>query len=127
MDEEVRLDRWLWAARFFKTRALATQAVDGGKVHLNGQRTKPAKRLCEGDRLEIQKGPYRFVVTVRGLSGRRGPASEAAALFDELPESREGRQRLAAQRRAPPPTYTEKGRPTKRDRRALDRMRRRKG
>jgi len=127
MHEEVRLDRWLWAARFFKTRALATQAVEGGKVHLNGQRTKSSKRLRPGDRLEIRKGPYRFVILVKDLSDRRGPASEAVALFEELPESQEARRVLADQRRAPPPTYTDKGRPTKRDRRALDRIRRRKG
>lgn len=127
MQAEVRLDRWLWAARFFKTRALATQAVDGGKVHLNGQRTKPSKRLRPGDRIEIRKGPHRFVIQVKELSDRRGPASEAAALFDELPESQEARRVLADRRRTPPPTYMEKGRPTKRDRRALDRIRRRRG
>jgi len=127
LDDDIRLDRWLWAARFFKTRALAARAVEGGKVHLNGQRTKPSKRLRDGDRLEIRKGPYRFEVMVRGLTDRRGPASEAATLYEEFPESAAARRSLAEQRRAPPPTYTEKGRPTKRDRRALDRIRRRKG
>lgn len=127
MHDEVRVDRWLWAARFYKTRALATRAVEGGKVHLNGQRAKPSKRLRSGDRIEIRKGPYRFEILVRALSDRRGSATEASALFEEIPESQEARRVLAEQRRAPPPTYREKGRPTKRDRRALDRIRRRGG
>jgi ribosome-associated heat shock protein Hsp15 len=122
--DDVRIDRWLWAARFYKTRGLATRAVDGGKVHVNGQRTKAAKRIRPGDRLAIRKGPYRFELLVRQLSDRRRPAPEAAMLYEESPASLASRQALAAQRRAPVPTFAEKGRPTKKDRRALDRLRR---
>ena len=75
--EKVRLDRWLWAARVFKTRALAGEAIDGGKVHLNGRRAKRAKAIKPGDQLRIRKGPYEYILIVRALSVRRGPASEA--------------------------------------------------
>jgi ribosome-associated heat shock protein Hsp15 len=78
--ERVRVDKWLWAARFFKTRGAATEAVTGGHVHVNGERVKPARDVKEGDRLEIRRGQMRFVVTVTGLADRRGPASAAAEL-----------------------------------------------
>lgn len=121
----VRLDTWLWAARFFKTRALAARAIEGGKVQLNGQRPKRSKHVAAGDRLRIRKGPYEFLVEVRGLSERRGPASQARTLYEETPESVRARQRVAAQQRAQPiPVYQGKGRPTKRDRRAIERARR---
>jgi ribosome-associated heat shock protein Hsp15 len=81
-SERVRLDRWLWAARFFKTRALAAAAVAGGKVHVNGTRAKPAKQLQVGDALRIRLGPYEWLVTVRGLSERRGPPKTAHALYE---------------------------------------------
>jgi ribosome-associated heat shock protein Hsp15 len=107
VTDAVRLDKWLWAARFYKTRAAATAAVAGGKVQLNGERPKPAKTLRPGDGVRIRLGPYEHHVVVRGLAEKRGPASAAQRLYEETPES------LAARR---------KGRPTKRDRRDLDRL-----
>lgn len=121
-SDRVRLDRWLWAARFFKTRSLATAAVAGGKVHVNGERAKPAKGVRVGDHLRIRIGPYEHQGVVLGLSERRGPAREAAGLWDETAESRAARQRLVEQHRlAPANRYEGKGRPTKRDRRKIDR------
>lgn len=120
--DTARLDRWLWAARFFKTRSLATAAVAGGKVQVNGERAKPAKGVRVGDHLRIRIGPYEHQGVVRGLSERRGPARVAADLWDETAESRTARQRLAEQHRIAPTTHYEgKGRPTKRDRRRIDR------
>jgi len=119
----VRLDRWLWAARFFKTRALAAAAVAGGKVHVNGTRAKPAKQLQVGDALCVRVGPYEWLVTVRGLSERRGPPKTAQALYDEDAEGRAARERLALQHRiAPAPAYQGKGRPTKKERREIERL-----
>lgn len=116
----VRLDKWLWAARFFKTRSLATEAVNGGKVELNGTRPKPSKDVKPGDQVRIRLGPYIHAVTVRALAERRGPASAAAMLFEESPESIAERERLREQHRlAPAAQYEERGRPTKKDRRAL--------
>jgi ribosome-associated heat shock protein Hsp15 len=120
-DDRVRVDRWLWAARFFKTRALSAAAVAGGKVHVNGTRAKPAKQLQVGDELRVRVGPYEWLVTVRALSQRRGPPKDAQLLYDESPEGRGARERLAeAHRIAPTPTYQGKGRPTKKDRRKLE-------
>jgi len=129
--EDVRLDKWLWAARFFKTRSLATDAVNGGKVELNGQRPKPAKEVKVGDLLRIRVGPFVHAVTVRALSDRRGPASAAALLFEESAESIAARERLREQHRlAPSVQYEEGGRPTKKDRRTMsafeERQRRRR-
>ncbi len=129
--EAVRLDKWLWAARFFKTRSLATDAVNGGKVELNGQRPKPAKEVKVGDLLRIRVGPFVHAVTVRALSDRRGPASAAALLFEESAESIAARERLREQHRlAPSVQYEEGGRPTKKDRRTMsafeERQRRRR-
>jgi ribosome-associated heat shock protein Hsp15 len=122
-ESAVRLDRWLWAARFFKTRSLATGAVAGGKVHVNGERSKPAKLLRVGDRLRVRVGPYEHDVIVRGLAERRGPARAAAELYEETPESRTARLRLAEQHRvAPSMRYEGKGRPTKKDRREIERL-----
>lgn len=119
--DRVRLDKWLWAARFFKTRGLAAEAVDGGKVHLNGSRTKPAKLVQAGDALRIRVGPYDWLVTVRAVTERRGSARDAQLLYDETPEGRAARERLAeAHRLAPAPKYQGKGRPTKKDRRRLE-------
>lgn len=98
-EEKVRLDKWLWAARFYKTRALATEAIHGGHVHLNGSRPKPSRTLSVGDRLEIRKGSVQFVVEVEGLSGRRGPASEAVKLYRESEESIAAREAYAEERR----------------------------
>ena len=124
-DDRVRIDKWLWAARFFKTRSLATEAVAGGKVELNGERAKPSKLVQIGDELRIRLGPYEHVLEVRALGERRGPASAAAALYEERAESRAAREKLAAQLRMAPAgfVYEDKGRPTKKDRRELERLR----
>ena len=120
---DLRLDKWLWAARFFKTRALAAEAVAGGKVKVNGERAKAAKAVRPGDTLEVRIGPYEYVVQVRALSAKRGPAKEAALLYEEQAQSRATREALAAQLRAEkswlqrPP-----GRPGKRDRREIVRL-----
>lgn len=120
-DLKVRIDKWLWAARFFKTRSMATQAVDGGKVHCNGERIKPARAAHVGDELQIRQGPYEITVLVRALSERRGPASEAALLYEETPESVAARAVLREQLKAEP-VFEQKGRPTKRDRRHIIRF-----
>jgi ribosome-associated heat shock protein Hsp15 len=117
----VRVDKWLWAARLAKTRSLAAEAVTGGRVEINGQRVKPSKEVRAGDEIEITTGPYRRVVIVQALAERRGPAKEAALLYEETADSIAARERLAAQRRleaAPRPQPG--GRPTKRDRRRLE-------
>jgi ribosome-associated heat shock protein Hsp15 len=123
-SDRVRLDKWLWAARFFKTRSVATEAVTGGKVEVNGERAKPAKAIKAGDEVRLRLGPYEHVLIVRGLAERRGPASVAQALYEETQASRDARERLAAQLKLAPPTfvYEEKGRPTKKDRRDLSRL-----
>jgi len=120
---QVRLDTWLWAARFFKTRALAARAVDGGKVELNGAHAKRAKSVQVGDRLRVRRGPFEHHVTVRALSARRGPPAVAAALYEEDAAHKQARQRLADQLRiAPSLRYEGKGRPTKRERRDIERL-----
>jgi ribosome-associated heat shock protein Hsp15 len=122
---KVRLDRWLWAARFFKTRALAAGAIGGGKVEVNGERTKRAKPLAVGDRLRIRRGPFEYVVRVLALSEHRGPPAAGAALYEEDTEGKRLRERLAEQLRvAPSLRYEGKGRPTKKDRRDIERLRR---
>ena len=122
-EDAVRLDKWLWAARFFKTRGLAAEAVDGGKVYLNGNRTKPAKLVQAGDTLRIRLGPYDWLVTVRAVTERRGSAKDAQLLYDETPEGRAARERLAeAHKIAPAPTFEGKGRPTKKQRREIERL-----
>ena len=114
--ESVRLDQWLWAARFFKTRSLAAAAAQGGKVHVRGDRAKPARAIRVGDRLQIRRGPYEWVVTVKDLSTRRGPAREAVLLYEETEDSVRNRQAAQAQAQAAP--FRERGgRPTKKDRR----------
>ena len=123
-SDRVRLDKWLWAARFFKTRSLATDAVTGGKVEVNGERAKPAKAIKPGDELRVRLGPYEHILIVRALAERRGPASVAQTLYEETDASRQARERLAEQLKlAPGPfVYEEKGRPTKKDRRELSRF-----
>lgn len=122
----VRLDKWLWAARFFKTRSLASDAVDGGKVRVNGEAVKPAKAVRPGDEVRVRIGPYEHVVVVHGTAERRGPAEAAARLYTETEASREARERLHWQlTSAAPALDPEKGRPTKRDRRTLERFRNR--
>ena len=122
--EGVRLDRWLWAARFYKTRSLAVEAIGGGKVQLNGHRAKRAKQVHIGDELRMRKGPFEQLVIVRGVSERRGPAKQAQQLYDETAESLQNRERIAAQIRSiPTPTFKTKGRPTKKVRRDIERFR----
>lgn len=123
-DDAVRLDKWLWATRHYKTRAAAAQAIRAGRVDVNDVRAKPAKTLRLGDRVRIRKSPFEFRLIVRGLSEQRGRAAQAALLFEEDPAGKAARERLAQQLRvAPTPTYEGKGRPTKRDRRELERLR----
>ncbi|MCK6390020.1 MAG: RNA-binding S4 domain-containing protein [Azonexus sp.] len=120
----IRLDKWLWAARFFKTRSLATEAVIGGKVRRNGSATKPAHDIKVGDRLEIANSETRWTVTVIALSEKRGPASEARQLYEESAESVAAREAAQMQRKfTVEPAADLHGRPTKRDRRQLDRYR----
>ena len=121
----VRLDKWLWAARFYKTRSLAADAIGGGKVLVGGERVKPAKLLQTGDEVRLRLGPYEHVVIVRGISERRGPATVAATLYQETDESRAAREKLAEQLRMAPAgfVFEDKGRPTKRDRREIERLR----
>jgi ribosome-associated heat shock protein Hsp15 len=120
----VRVDRWLWAARLAKTRPLAAEAVKGGRVEVNGQRVKPSKDVRPGDRLEVTIGQIKRVVVILGTAERRGPATEAALLYEETPESVAARERFAAERRmAAMPAPERGGRPTKRDRRRLDKRR----
>ena len=114
--EKVRVDKWLWAARFFKTRSLATEAVDGGKVDVNGARVKPAKLVGPGDEVRVRVGPQLFVVRVTDTAERRGSAEVAATLYEETEASRAARERVREQARLSPVTFDE-GKPDKRDRR----------
>ena len=112
----MRLDKWLWAARFFKTRTLAVEAIEGGRVSVNGERAKPAKELKAGDAISIRRPPFEFAIVVKGLSDKRGPATIAATLYTETEESRARRAVLAAEMKSlPQPRF--KGRPTKKTRR----------
>ena len=122
-QDRVRLDRWLWAARFYRTRALAAAAIGAGRIQVNGARAKRAKPVAVGDELRIRRGPFEYVVRVRALSEHRGPPAAAAALCDEDEEGKRVRQRLAEQLRvAPSLRYEGKGRPTKRERREIERF-----
>jgi ribosome-associated heat shock protein Hsp15 len=126
---KVRLDKWLWAARFFKTRALAVEGIEGGKVRVNDERVKRAKQIQSGDRVEIRLGPYLHSVVVQGLSERRGPASVAVKLYHETPESIAEREKVAFQLKAAHVLFVPETneRPTKRDRRRLERFRKDSG
>ena len=117
-----RIDKWLWAARFFKTRSLATDAVENGRVAINAVRVKPAKAVAVGDSLTIQIGRYQYVIEVLALSSKRGSATEAQKLYRETEHSRQVRETLAAQLKAQPQPFYFKGRPTKRDRREIERF-----
>jgi ribosome-associated heat shock protein Hsp15 len=121
--DRLRLDKWLWAARFFKTRGLAADAIDGGKVRLNGHAAKPAKEVKPGDTLDLTIGEAQWTVVVRGINEYRRPAPEAQQLYEETAESRE-RRTVAAELRAlaPAPGADLRGRPTKRDRRRIERF-----
>ncbi|MDR0775790.1 MAG: RNA-binding S4 domain-containing protein [Azonexus sp.] len=119
----MRVDKWLWAARFFKTRSLASDAVGGGKVKLNDTSTKPAREIKIGDRLDISNGDSRWQVTVLALSEKRGPASEARQLYEETPDSIAAREAAQMRRKfSVEPAADIHGRPTKRDRRRLERL-----
>lgn len=121
-NNSVRIDKWLWAARFFKTRSLATTAVDGGKIRLNGERTKPSHSVKVGDKLDIDNGSTEWQVVVEDLSDQRGSATIAQALYTETAASIQKRQQEAEKRKLfREPGENIKGRPTKRDRRQLDR------
>ena len=121
----VRLDKWLWAARFYKTRSLAAEAVEKGKVEVNGERAKRAKLLQAGDSVLIRLGPYQHIVTVRAISEKRGPATVAAKLYEESAEGLKAREAMQVQVKAAQsvPGY-DRGRPTKKDRREIERLRR---
>ncbi len=122
---KMRLDKWLWAARFFKTRALATEAIKGGKVHVDGQRVKPSKEITPGSRIEITKEPYSWEITVVALNTQRRPAKEAALLYEESPESHARRQEEVARRRAEKSTLDHPPRrPDKKQRRQIHRFKR---
>jgi len=122
--DNVRLDQWLWAARFFKTRQLSAKAISGGKVRLNGERAKPAKSVRINDRLEIKRGPYRTVVIVEALNTRRGSASQAKVLYHETEESITNRETLAGQLRVQSEAVRyDRGKPSKRDRREMEKLR----
>lgn len=124
----VRVDKWLWAARFFKTRSAAQEAIDGGRIKLDDERVKRARTLAVGDRLTIHIGAYEWIVTVRELSDRRGPATVARTLYEEDPASAARRQELIERRKAyGHPGAEREGRPTKRDRRQLERWQRQDG
>ena len=119
--ESVRIDKWLWAARFFKTRSAATDAVAGGRVHVGGIRVKASRELHVGETLEIVQGRVRRTVVVTGLAERRGPAAVAAALYDETAESLEAREQLRVERQLTQPIFG--ARPTKLERRRLEALR----
>jgi ribosome-associated heat shock protein Hsp15 len=120
--EKMRIDKWLWSARFYKTRTLAAEEIDKGRVQINGQDVKPARDVKAGDTLTLRQGPVLRVVVVKGLSMQRGAAPVAQLLYEETPESVANRQQAAEQRKLnnEPADSIEHGRPTKRDRRSMD-------
>ncbi len=119
----MRIDKWLWAARFYKTRSLAIQAIENGRVKIDDQRVKPAREVRPGDRLAIRIGEFEWSLTVRGLSMQRGPAPLAQALYEEDPDSHARRQQQVHDRKLnAAPEAAIKGRPTKRDRRQIHRF-----
>ena len=120
--EKFRIDKWLWAARFFKTRSLASNAVENGRVYINDVRVKPAKVVIKGDLVTINIGRHQYIVEVQGLSNKRGSAPEAQELYKERDESRLRREAIAAQLKFQPQPFFFKGRPTKRDRREIERF-----
>lgn len=121
--EKVRLDKWLWAARFYKTRSAATEAVTGGKVEVNGEHPKPAKTIQHGDEIRVRLGPFEHILKVTGLAERRGSATQAATLFEETAASLAARERHAEMLRLAPNMEFDEGKPNKKDRRALEKLR----
>lgn len=127
-SEEIRLDKWLWAARFFKTRSLAAEAVTGGKITINNERPKPSRIVRPGDRLTVRRGSYEWTVIVKDISRLRGPATQAHLLYAETEESRSKREAAIAQLKLErPPEFDSPGRPSKKDRRAMERWTKRGG
>ena len=124
-SDKVRIDKWLWAARFFKTRSLAVDAIGSGKILVNDERVKPAKTVQAGDTVSVRMGPYEHVVLVVALSERRGPATAAALLYQETAASTNARAKLSEQLRMAPAAFVfeDKGRPSKKDRRDIERLR----
>jgi len=123
--QPVRLDRWLWAARLYKTRPLAVTAIEGGKVQVNGDRVKRSKTVRPGDRIRIRQDPYEYHLVVAGLAERRGPAQVASRLYEETAASRAAREDLRFRmKHADPPALRTKGRPTKKQRRDIGRWKR---
>jgi len=122
-DEEVRLDKWLWAARFFKTRSLAAEAVTGGKIDINGERAKASRIVRLGDKLCVRRGVYEWTIVVKNVSRLRGPAPQAQLLYDKTEESVRKREATIAQMKLErPPEFDAPGRPSKRDRRDIARF-----
>jgi ribosome-associated heat shock protein Hsp15 len=118
--EPIRIDKWLWAARFFKTRSLAADAVTGGKIEVNGVRAKPSRTMRLGDKLNVRRGPYEWTVVVKGLAKLRGPAAKAQLLYEETEESIRKREAASTQFKFQrPPEFNTPGRPSKKDRRAV--------
>lgn len=125
-SDQIRIDKWLWAARFFKTRSLAAEAVTGGKVEINGARPKASRTVRIGDCLQIRRGPYEWTVIVKGVRKQRGPAPEAQLLYEETAASKQKRDSTAMQMKLEhPPGFNVTGRPSKKDRRAILRFTRR--
>ena len=121
--KSVRVDKWLWAARFFKSRSIAVTAIEGGKVTVNDERVKPSRDVKTGDAVRVRLGPYEHIVIVRALSDRRGPATQAALLYEETAESKTAREKLHWQlKHAAPVIDPGEGRPTKKDRRDLNKF-----
>lgn len=122
-SESIRLDKWLWAGRFFKTRSLAADAASGGKIEINGDRPKPSRVVRVGDRINIRRGPYEWTVIVKDVSRLRGSASQAQRLYEETEESVRKREAAMAQLKLErPPEFDSSGRPSKKDRRAIHRF-----
>jgi ribosome-associated heat shock protein Hsp15 len=119
-NEEIRLDKWLWAARFFKTRSLAAEAVTGSKIDINGERAKPSRIVRLGDKLNIRRGPFEWTIIVKEVSRQRGPALQAQLLYEETEDSRCKREAAAAQMKFERGVeFDAPGRPSKRDRREI--------
>ena len=120
----VRLDKWLWAARFYKTRAVAAEAIDAGRIEVNGERAKRSKLLQLGDRMTIRRPPFELAIVVTGVREQRGSATIAAELYSESEASTKAREALSAQLKAMgPAAFRDKGRPGKKERRDIDRLR----
>jgi ribosome-associated heat shock protein Hsp15 len=118
-DQPIRIDKWLWAARFFKTRSLSAMAVNGGKVEVNGARAKPSRAMRVGDQLSVRRGAYEWIVIVKGMARQRGSAAAAGLLYEETEKSKQTREKMAAQMRLErPPEFHVAGRPSKKERRA---------